>query len=227
MMTPLISILEPACPAAHCNFRWRKGFLRAEEIFSFPLDIQQSGHELIAWHFVLSELASTTNKRMKLISALLLLMVSATVPLAAVGQECTASTTCVSCVETPTCTWVTDTNQCLSNCPKWPGIDCITDGDAMSCPMAPPIDILPETSAPTDLAESPTDAPEVATAAPTAGTVVSGMPTMFDPQIHQRCPAGHVAQRDTLEDGEICLFCIPEGMCFRCFCFRLSIRLFT
>lgn len=57
MMTPLISILEPACPAAHCNFRWRKGFLRAEEIFSFPLDIQQfSNHELIAWHFVLSEL---------------------------------------------------------------------------------------------------------------------------------------------------------------------------
>ena len=164
---------------------------------------------------------------MKLISALLLLAVSATVPLAAVGQECKASTICNSCVEMSECTWVTNTNQCLSNCPAWPGIVCLTDEDAMSCPMAPPSEIPPETPAPTDLAEPPTDAPEVATAAPTAGAVVSGMPTMFDPQTHQRCPAGHVAQRETLEDGEICLFCIPEGVCFLCFCFRLSIKLFT
>lgn len=117
----------------------------------------------------------------------------------------------------------------------------------MSCPMAPPIEILPETPAPTDEADTPTDAPEIAvepTALPTgAATTVmptgspvaivvtpspttmspttrgptsrpSTTPTTFDAQISQRCPAGHVAQRETLEDGEICLFCIPEGMFF-------------
>ena len=182
---------------------------------------------------------------MKVISTLLLLIVSH----AAVGQECTAITTCEGCVATPTCQWVVDTNQCLSSCPAWPDIVCVSDGDAMSCPMAPPIEILPETPAPTDEADAPTDAPEIAveptasptgaattttpTGAPVASVVTpipttmspttksptsppSSVPTMFDAQISQRCPAGHVAQRETLEDGEICLFCIPEGMCFLC-----------
>ena len=192
---------------------------------------------------------------MKLISALLLLTVSR----AAVGQECTATTTCEDCVAKPNCQWVVDTNQCLAKCPAWPGIVCIDGGaDAMSCPTVPPIEILPETPAPTDEADAPTDAPEIAvepTASPTGAatnlmptgapvaTVVtpnpttmsptttsptspapSATPTIFDPQISQRCPAGHVAQRETLEDGEICLFCIPEGMCFLFFTIYLSRR---
>ena len=55
-------------------------------------------------------------------------------PRAVLAQDCASISTCEGCAQSGSCVWVSNTTQCLSSCPIWPGLIC-TFGDASVCQL--------------------------------------------------------------------------------------------